>query len=97
MTDDEGDLRERERVEECRGCPVGALLEAGGLLRAKMMDFLPPEFVEHSVGARREFLLALRSLIDQALKTQESYLEDYRRQQAERKAGRRGPQKVTVE
>ncbi len=36
-------------------------------LRESIQAFLPPEFVEHRRKARREMLLAWRSLIDRAI------------------------------
>jgi hypothetical protein len=36
-------------------------------LRESMKEFLPPGFIEHRKKARREMLLAWRSLIDSAL------------------------------
>jgi len=78
-------------------CPIGAMFEAGGMLRSRVTDFFPAEFVEHAVGARREFLLAVRSLVDEALKAQDSYLGDYRERQQDKNKRKSGPQKVTVE
>jgi hypothetical protein len=37
-------------------------------MREGMETFLPPEFIDHGRAARREMLLAARSLIDHALK-----------------------------
>ena len=37
-------------------------------MRQGMETFLPPEFIDHGRAARREMLLAARSLIDHALK-----------------------------
>ena len=41
--------------------------EARKELRESMKEFLPPGFIEHRKKARREMLLAWRSLIDAAL------------------------------
>jgi len=41
--------------------------EARKELRESMKEFLPPGFIEHRKKARREMLLAWRSLIDSAL------------------------------
>ena len=41
--------------------------EAREELRESMKSFLPPGFIEHRHKARREMLLAWRSLIDSAL------------------------------
>lgn len=41
--------------------------EARKELRESMKAFLPPGFIEHRRNARREMLLAWRSLIDSAL------------------------------
>ena len=41
--------------------------EARRELRESMKEFLPPGFIEHRKKARREMLLAWRSLIDSAL------------------------------
>lgn len=82
---------------QCGGCPIVDLLSGIPALGSRLADLFPREFVEHSVGARREFLLAVRSLIDEALRVQDSRLEAYRARQAERAARTRGPQKVAVE
>jgi len=98
---DETEDRTGERGERagaaCGVCPVAALLGTGSTLGDRVTDMFPPEFVEHSVGARREFLLAIRSLVDHALKSQEEHLENYHRGQSARAGRKRGPQKVTVE
>jgi len=100
-------VREREKPEDgktageetrgCVVCPIASLAGAGGILYSKAMDVFPAEFVEHAAGARREFLLAIRSLIDEALRSQDAYLERYRDHETEKAARRRGPQKVSVE
>ncbi len=41
--------------------------EARKELRESMKEFLPPGFIEHRKKARKEMLLAWRSLIDSAL------------------------------
>lgn len=41
-------------------------------IRESYMSLFPPKFVEHRRAARREMLLALRSLIDHALERMES-------------------------
>ena len=40
-------------------------------LRESVMAFLPPEFMEHRKKARKEMLLAFRSVIDSALERME--------------------------
>jgi len=40
-------------------------------LRESIKTFLPPEFMEHRNKARREMLLAFRSVIDAALENME--------------------------
>ncbi len=57
-----------ERIpEEARQHLRAAYQEASESLKA----FLPPEFIEHSRKARKEMLLAWRSLIDAALQRME--------------------------
>lgn len=51
-------------------------------------DFVPGETKKHLKAARREKLLALRSLLDAKIKDLE---------EENKKAGKRGPQKVKVE
>ncbi len=52
------------------------------------LDFVPDETKKHLRAARREKLLALRSLLDAKIKDME---------QEGRKGGKRGPQRVRVE
>jgi len=86
--------RSGESRERCYCCPALAFLGVGVGLRERLLDRLPADFVEHAAGARREMLLAIRSLVDEALKAQEAYLETYR----ERKhTSRQGPERVVVE
>ena len=40
-------------------------------MRESMKTFLPPEFMEHRMKARREMLLAFRGVIDTALQHME--------------------------
>lgn len=44
---------------------------AGEELRESIKTFLPPEFIEHRKKARKEMLLAFRSVIDAALENME--------------------------
>ena len=45
-------------------------------LRESVKSFLPPGFVEHRKNARKEMLLAWRSLIDSVLERMEEKVED---------------------
>jgi len=45
-------------------------------LRESIRSFLPPGFVEHRKKARKEMLLAWRSLIDSAIERMEDKEED---------------------
>ena len=45
-------------------------------LRESVKAFLPPGFVEHRKNARREMLLAWRSLIDSVLERMEEKVEE---------------------
>lgn len=49
--------------------------EAREELRESMKAFLPPGFIEHRRNARREMLLAWRSLIDSALDRMDKKVE----------------------
>lgn len=95
--DKAGSDTKRSAKDHLALCPIGAMLGAGGALRAKATDLFPAEFVEHAVGAQREFLLAIRSLVDEALKAQDTYLSDYHVRQKEKATRKQGPQKVNVE
>ncbi len=75
-------------------CPLASLLGMGQMARQRMLDMFPKEFVEHAAGARREFLLAIRSLVDEALRRQEADLREYEERRA---TETEGPQKVAVE
>jgi hypothetical protein len=50
--------------------------EARKELRESMKAFLPPRFIEHRRNARREMLLAWRSLIDSALERMDKKQEE---------------------
>lgn len=50
--------------------------EARRELRESMKEFLPPGFIEHRKKARREMLLAWRSLIDAALEKMDEKKEE---------------------
>lgn len=45
-------------------------------LRESVKSFLPPGFVQHRKNARREMLLAWRSLIDSVLERMEEKVEE---------------------
>jgi hypothetical protein len=45
-------------------------------MRESMKAFLPPGFVEHRKNARREMLLAWRSMIDSALERMDAKKEE---------------------
>ena len=50
--------------------------EARRELRESMKEFLPPGFIEHRKKARKETLLAWRSLIDAALERMDEKKEE---------------------
>ena len=50
--------------------------EARKELRESMKEFLPPGFIDHRRKARREMLLAWRSLIDAAIEKMDEKTED---------------------
>jgi len=50
--------------------------EARKELRESMKEFLPPGFIEHRKKARREMLLAWRSLIDAAIEKMDDKKEE---------------------
>lgn len=50
--------------------------EARNELKESMKAFLPPGFIEHRRKARREMLLAWRSLIDSALERMDQKKEE---------------------
>ncbi len=50
--------------------------EARREMRESMKGFLPPGFIEHRKKARREMLLAWRSLIDSALEKMDENKEE---------------------
>jgi len=90
----------QEESDGCSGdklalCPLALLLGLGPTFKSRITDRLPEDFVEHVVGARREFLLAVRSLVDEALKSQEESLKAYRDRRRQKEAAR--PKKVAVE
>jgi len=93
-----GEDRAEEKLREgLPFCPIGAWLQTGAMLRARAMDLLPTDFVEHLAGARREMLLAVRSLVDEALKAEDRRLDAYRRRRRERVSREKGPEKVKLE
>ncbi len=55
------------RASGCEPCPLSRAFEAAHAIKANAKRLLPPEFWEHRAAARREGLLALRSLIDAAI------------------------------
>lgn len=81
--------------DPCRRCSLLAALDLAAGLRERAMDHFPPEFVEHAFGARREFLLAVKSLVDEGLRVHEEQLRVYEERRAER--AMRKPQKVALE
>jgi len=52
---------------DCQWCPARVAMERCKELRARMEGLLPDPFFQHLMNARREVLLAARSLIDAAL------------------------------
>lgn len=60
---------EKDKMEEegWREEAVKSVQEAWSDFRASLRSFLPEEFWEHRRAARREMLLAMRSLIDAAI------------------------------
>lgn len=58
----------QERGEdECGECPVKALGGSIKVMETLLKDLVPEEFWQHRRAARKEALLAVRSLIDAAI------------------------------
>lgn len=51
----------------CQGCPAGVALAVHDKMEETILSFLPPEVRDHLLGARKEMLMAARSMIDHAL------------------------------
>jgi hypothetical protein len=81
----------------CFVCPLAFVAMGAGAARERVLDVFPPEFVDHAAAARREVLLAIKSLVDGAIDSQDRYMEAYHQGRRERAARQRGPQKVAVE
>ncbi len=56
-----------ERLAEARE----HMKEAGASVRRGLEDFIPKGFIEHGMAARKEMLLAMRSLLDAAIERME--------------------------
>lgn len=56
----------RQKIS-CEDCPVLRLVEAGSGIVDAMRHALPRDVGEHVLNARREMLLAVRSVIDHKL------------------------------
>lgn len=67
---------------------VNSMLDVGKNFWDLFLDFMPEEAKKHLKAARKEKLLALRSLLDAKIRNLE---ED------EKKVGKRKPQKVKVQ
>jgi hypothetical protein len=76
--------KKREKVVNL----VNSMLDVERNFWDLFLDFVPSEAKKHLNAARREKLLALRSMLDAKIKDLE---------EAEKKAGKRGPQKVKVQ
>ena len=76
-------MAEEERSKG-EGAMAGERIEE---LRARVRGLFPPEFKSHMVASRKEFLLAMRSLLDARIESLE---------RAEKAASKRAT-KVTVE
>jgi hypothetical protein len=76
--------KKREKVVNL----VNSMLDVERNFWDLFLDFVPSEAKKHLKAARREKLLALRSMLDTKIKDLE---------EAEKKAGKRGPQKVKVQ
>jgi hypothetical protein len=68
----------------CEDCPVLKLFEAGWGVVDAMRNILPADVGEHLLDARKEMLLALRSIIDHKL----SSLEDVKARKKGKRATR---------
>lgn len=55
---------ERARCPYEATCPFALAMNAQDALTKGLKGLLPEEFRQHMIGAEREFLLALRSLVD---------------------------------
>jgi hypothetical protein len=72
----EGNAKEDRKARRILPKETRGHLEAAGTeIRHSLEGILPPEFLDHSRRARKEFLLAARSLIDHALRRLEEASE----------------------
>ena len=60
-------MAKKEEKLPCEVCPVYVSIAAAGRLKEELKEILPKDFREHSRAARKEQLLAVRSLIDAAI------------------------------
>ncbi|MEW6232048.1 MAG: hypothetical protein AB1566_07025 [Chloroflexota bacterium] len=67
MEEPEVQAKETEEKFKCEDCPIAILMRKHAELRSMFTGKIPAEFFQHTRAARKEMLLAMRSLIDAAL------------------------------
>lgn len=60
-------MAKKEEKLPCEVCPVCVSISAAGRLKEGLKELLPEDFREHARAARKEQLLAVRSLVDAAI------------------------------
>jgi hypothetical protein len=71
-----------DRADGCGECPVKALGGSIKLMESLLKDLVPEEFWQHRRAARRETLLAVRSLVDAAIERVDKEPEQQKRHSA---------------
>ena len=78
----------REKPDDyCRHCPMAKLFGACDYLCSFLKDIDAKDFSIHMASARKEFLLGIKSLLDEAIRMEEDRIE--RKEKAKKKRDER--------
>lgn len=91
--DEGGEAREESGPQfDCRSCPVARIFGLCEQLGYLLTGLDSGEFHSHMSNARRELLLGVKSLVDEAIRLEEERLE--RRSKAAGKSRKKGGEKL---
>jgi hypothetical protein len=88
---------EKESAEKCGECPIAKAFGLCGSMCSLLGNMDINDFFVHMATARREVMLGLRSLLDEAIRMEEERI-DRRQSEAERKGrGKEQLREITIE
>ncbi len=81
-----------EGVSDCQSCPIAKALGMCDGMRSMLSELDCSEFLAHFSNARREFLLGIKSLLEEMIELEQGKAEKHKQSSNAKKKKRRPPE-----